>query len=116
MGWSCSKAASDVANKWSQACVAATGNSNTFVVGGVRFFFEISRTEHPDGAITGTIMKEVPAPAETRIVTVPSAVEAALGIAPASDSFYASRAGSFRINGDGSIKRAPAFLKKAAVS
>jgi hypothetical protein len=114
MGWSCTKAASDVMQAWSNACRAQTGTSNTYTVGNDTYFFEVSRTEHADGAITGSVMKKVAAPTPTKVVTVPSMVEQALGIAQ-SESFWARKAGSFRINGDGTIARAPAFLKAARV-
>jgi hypothetical protein len=51
--------------------------------------YEVSNKEHADGAITGKIMRFV-------------------------DETHCVSAGSFRINPDGSIERAPAFLKKAA--
>lgn len=112
MGWSCTKAASDVARKWSEACVASTGSSNTYKVGNERYFFEISNKEHADGAITGTIMRIVPAPASHRAMIAPTAAEMACGVE--AETFFARKAGSFRINGDGSIARAPAFLKAAS--
>lgn len=113
MGWSCTKAASDVLNAWSEACRAQTGSSNEFRVGGETYFYEVSRTEHADGAITGSIMKVVEAPAPAQIVTVPTMVEQVLGIARP-ESFWSRKTGSFRINGDGTIARAPAFLRAAA--
>lgn len=94
MGWSCRAEASDVMKAWTAACVADTGSANVFVVKGTEYFWELSRTEHYDGAITGTIMKVV----EKRADGVSMAV----------------RSGTFRIEGDGTVTRAPAFLKKAA--
>ena len=93
MGWSCRADAGRTLDSWTQACVASTGMSNTYDVGGKRYFFEVSRTEHHDGAITGKVMRMLPADTEGRCFCKPS--------------------GSFRINGDGSIERGPKFLKDA---
>ncbi len=57
MGWSCRADAAQVAEKWTQACVAQTGQSNVFEWQGRKFFWEASRTEHADGAITGSIWR-----------------------------------------------------------
>lgn len=95
MGWSCRADASRVLEQMTAACVTSTGMSNTYEVKGQRYFFEVSRTEHHDGAITGAVMKMSPADAQGRC--------------------FCTRAGSFRINGDGSIARAPKFLKDAAL-
>lgn len=90
MGWSCSKAASEVMTKISNACIAQTGSQNTFKVKNTEFFFEASRKEHYDGAITGSIVKMLP-------------------------NNMCRKAGSFKINGDGTIERAPKFMKKASL-
>lgn len=78
-------------DSWTRACFAQTGVQNVFEVrGGQRYMWEVSRTEHHDGAITGTVWKMF------------------------EDELGASRcrqSGSFRIEGDGTVKRAPAFLK-----
>ena len=63
---------------------------NTFTTSRGKYFFETSRTEHSDGAITGTIQKWIPGTDFTKI------------------------SGSFRIEGDGTVTRAPKFLKDAA--
>lgn len=89
MGWSCRADAGNVLDKMSAACVASTGMSNTWEHNGVRYFFEISRTEHADGAITGSVCKFV-------------------------GKDLCRKSGSIRIEGDGTITRAPAFLKNAA--
>jgi hypothetical protein len=68
-------------------CVRSTGMSNTFTYKGDKYFFEHSRREHADGAITGTLNKFV---GENRCKTV----------------------GSLRIDGDGKITRGLAFLRK----
>ena len=91
MGWSCAAAAGNTMRAWVDACVASTGQSNVFVTKGERFFWEESRTEHRDGAITGTVFKMLPTELEGRCL--------------------ARKVASFRINPDGTVARAPAFLK-----
>lgn len=73
---------------WTDACIEQTGSQNVYEANGNRYFWETSR-EQPDGAITGKIMRFV-------------------GV----DSCRPS--GTFRIEPDGSIARAPKFLKDAA--
>lgn len=87
MGWSCRAEASRVERAWEEGCRAQTGSSNVFVVNNVRHFYERSNKEHRDGAITGTIWRYLP------------------------DGEHVRKAGSFRIEGDGTITRAPAVLK-----
>jgi hypothetical protein len=94
MGWSCRADAHETMQKWTAACVAQTGSQNEFDADGVRYFWELSRTEHDDGAITGTIMRVT----EKR----------------PDGSMMAVKCGSFRINPDGTIGRAPAFLRSAS--
>jgi len=95
MGWSCAKDADDTMQKWTAACIAQTGSQNVYKAGGQTYFWDISRTEHDDGAITGTILRME-------------------GNGDINGVNHAYRAGTFRINGDGTIARAPAFLKAAA--
>jgi hypothetical protein len=76
---------------WEDACRKAGGSSNVFESGGVKYFFESSRKEHRDGAITGTIWKHV-------------------------DETHCRKAGSFRINRDGSVARAHKWLKDRSPS
>lgn len=102
MGWSCRADAGRVMDAWAAACVAATGSQNTFVVDGVEFFWEVSRTEHADGAITGTVYRTVRKPTPEDLATNPYCAG------------WSVKAGSFRIAGDGRIIRAPKFLKDAA--
>ena len=90
MGWSCRKDAAEVSDTWVEACLAQTKSQNTFEVKGVKYFWETSRKEHGDGAITGTIWKFV-------------------------DETHVNRTGTFHIEGNGTITRAPKFLKDAAV-
>lgn len=95
MGWSCAAKAGDVLRRWTEACVEQTGSQNVFEDRGRRYFFEVSRTEHGDGAITGSVHRETHRDG---------------------DRVFCQRAGTFRINGDGSVARAPGFLKRAAAS
>lgn len=75
-----------------------------------RILIEVSNREHADGAITGTLMREVlRGPQQAHVA--PPAHELALGIAQ-QEGFMAKPTGTFRINGDGSIARAPAWLRK----
>jgi hypothetical protein len=92
MGWSCARDAGYVLDAFTAACIKNSGNQNTWTdpKTGKRYFFETSRTEHYDGAITGTIWRFLP------------------------DDKHVRKSGSFRIEGDGEVTRAPAFLKKAA--
>lgn len=94
MGWSCRADAGATLDKFGNACIAQTGSSNVFEAGGKRYFYEVSNTEHGDGAITGSIWKFLTHNPD--------------------GSGKCVKAGSFRINPNGSIARAPAFLKKAA--
>ena len=91
MGWTCTKAAADTEARWTAACVKQTGSQNTFEVNGQRYFFETSRTEHADGAITGTVHR--------------------MCSCAAASYEHTHDAGGFRINGDGSVARAPKWLK-----
>jgi hypothetical protein len=91
MGWSCSALASKTADKWSAFCAKSTGSSNVYIDKGVRYFYETSNREHADGAITGKIWRMA-------------------------DGDLAYPAGTFRINPDGTIARAPKALKDAAKS
>ncbi len=93
MGWSCATDANETMKKWTAACVAQTGSQNVYVVKGQKYMWEISETEHADGAITGTIFKM-------------------LTVKP-DGSGTVRQTGSFRIEPDGSVGRAPAFLKAA---
>ena len=88
MGWSCSQKSSQTMDKWTAACLKSTGSQNTYKNRGETYFFENSRREYEDGAITGTIWRFLP------------------------NDTHVRKSSSFRINGDGSIERAPSFLKK----
>jgi len=96
MGWSCRAEAGNTLNAWQDACFAQTGMANVFLskggsernqfAGGSKYMFEVSNKEHHDGAITGSIQRFV-------------------------DDTHVVKAGSFRIEPDGTVSRAPAFLK-----
>ena len=88
MGYSCTAAANDVIKKWVEACVASTGCSNTWREGSKEFFFEVDR-EQSDGAVTGSVYKTV-------------------------DEDRCQRSGTFRVDPDGAVVRAPAFLLLAS--
>lgn len=90
MGWSCNAKAGNVLNAWQDACAAQNGSSNVFTTARGKYFFEVSRTEHLDGAITGTVQKWIPG------------------------TSFVKPSGSFRIEGDGSVTRGPKSLKDAA--
>ena len=84
MGWSCSKEASKAMERISAACRTQTNTQNAYrVIGGVEFFWEASRKEHEDGAITGSIF-------------------------PMSGG---GRVGTFRIEPDGTMSKGPKTLK-----
>lgn len=91
MGWSCSSAASarlDAISSWIVLNGNMDGSQNSWKDPrtGERYFFESSRREHSDGAITGSIWKFV---GENSVV----------------------KSGSFKIERDGRISRGPAFFK-----
>lgn len=59
MGWSCSALANSRLDAISGFCVVQTGQQNVFRDYNNNWrFFEVSRREHPDGAITGSIRRE----------------------------------------------------------
>jgi hypothetical protein len=76
----------------SDLCVKQTGSSNKYEANGNEYFFETSRTEHGDGAITGQIWKYLK-----------------------DGSGRVTKSGSFRIEGDGKISRGPAIFKKMTI-
>ncbi len=88
MGWSCSAAVGVTMERWTAACLESTKSQNEWEQGGRRYFWELSVQEHDDGAATGEVFE----------------LRATL----------AYPAGSFRIEGDGSVTRAPKFLRDAA--
>ena len=87
MGWSYGAKAGLVMQAWMEACLLSTDMQNVFIVGDNKYMFEASRREHRDGSITGSIWRFLP-----------------------NDKI--TRSGTFRIEGDGTVSRAPSFLKK----
>ena len=92
MGWSCRKEASDTLGQITKAIGERFNNQNKWQIGGRKFFYEHSNVEHKDGAITGMVY-------EIRFYS------------PTKDE-RCFEAGSFRIEGDGTIKRVPHFPKE----
>ncbi len=82
MGWSCNAAAAIALDQVTQMCIKSTGSSNTWEHGRNKYFYEPSRVEHDDGAITGSVFKFL-------------------------DDGRCRKVGSFRINGDGVVERFP---------
>ena len=87
MGWSYAQEAGKIMNAWKEVCYKRSGSQNQWENKGKTYFFETSRVEHDDGSITGTVWRFL------------------------ADGVHVRRSGSFKINGDGSIERAPKFLK-----
>lgn len=84
MGYSCSTKANHVLEALMKIIGGESKTSNGFEINGARYFYEIGR-ENRDGAITGTVHKI--------------------------DGPYAKRAGSFRIEPDGTITKFPGTSK-----
>lgn len=87
MGWSYAKAAGDIMDKWTEACIANSGSQNQWSEKGKTYFFETTRRDHKDGAICGSIWSFL------------------------ADGVHVRKSGTFRINSDGTVGRAPKFLK-----
>lgn len=90
MGWSCRADAWNTADTWKDQCLGQvrTDGEKPYQNGylgkdGNRYFFQNSRTEHDDGAITGTTYRYLP------------------------DGEHVRKSGTFRIEGDGSVTRYP---------
>ncbi len=72
MGWSCSMVASNIMNSMTKASLAMSGEQNVYQYKGQWYMWEISRREHRDGSITGSISRflgDRHAPT-TRVLTV----------------------------------------------
>lgn len=93
MGWSCRAEAGNTMDRWVAACRAQTGSQNAYEFKGRRYFWELSNTEHADGAISG------------EIYVITEVVD--------KDTFYSHQVGTFFIEPDGHVSRAPSFLKEA---
>ena len=86
MGWSCNVAAAltlDAIQAAQERAGERTSNGLRSPAGESIGFFESSRTEHADGAITGSVWRYLP------------------------DGAHIRRAGSFRIDGAGKVSRFP---------
>ena len=93
MGKSYTMEAHEVFDAWREDCLASTGSSNSYEVEGSKYFMELTRRQHEDCRITGTVWRLVSRNDETGV----SSCEAA---------------GSFRISADGEVVRYPVGLRK----
>lgn len=87
MGWSCSNFANFRLDAISKACIDQQNNQNTFISNGKKYFFEVSRREHHDGSVTGTVYRWI-------------------------DNNRVKPSGSFKIKSNGEIERGPSWMKK----
>ena len=62
MGWSCSAVASNIMDELSEKSFKKSGLQNVYEHKGNWFMWEVSRKEHEDGSITGSIHKFVEDP------------------------------------------------------
>jgi hypothetical protein len=93
MGKSYTSEAHDIFNAWREVCLASTGTSNSYEVDGSKYFIELSRKQHEDCRITGTVWRLVARNDETGVSNCTSA-------------------GSFSISADGKTVRYPVGLRK----
>jgi hypothetical protein len=93
MGKSYTMEAHEVFDAWRHICLASTQIQNVYEVDGNRYTLELSRRQHADCRITGTVWRLVSRNDETGV----SSCEAA---------------GSFRISADGEVVRYPVGLRK----
>lgn len=89
MGWSCGHIAGKTLDLVTAACLESTNVQNTYTTRGKKYLIDVSRVEHHDGAITGSIYNMLP-------------------------NNMCKKSGSFRIEPDGSISRGPKWMKDAA--
>ncbi len=94
MGWSCSAVADETLKLWTKHCVSTHGSQNTYRVNGVEYFFDVSRREYDDGRICGTVYRME---------------------SDGAGRGFCRKVSTFRINGDGTVDRAPAVLKALGV-
>jgi hypothetical protein len=85
MGYSCARKAMEVVKVWQNWCYKNFDSQNAYIHNNTRYFFEIGK-ENGDGAITGSIWRFMP------------------------DGIHVKKSGSFRIESDGTITRAPKAL------
>lgn len=88
MGWSCSKAVSDLMKRWEVACLSSTDSQNSWRENGRMFFWEADPREYADGGVSGKVFED--------------------------KGHTAMRVGSVKVEGSGTVTRAPAFLKGVA--
>jgi hypothetical protein len=92
MGKSYTSEAHEVFNAWREVCLANTGTSNSYEVDGNKYFMELSRKQHEDCRITGTVWRLLSTNAD--------------GVSTCTS------AGSFRISANGEVARYPVGLRK----
>jgi hypothetical protein len=85
--------AHDIFSAWKDICIASTGIGNVYEVDGNRYTLDISRKQHNDGAMTGSVWRLLTTNAETGVSTC-------------------QKAGSWRIDADGTVARYPVGLRK----
>jgi len=90
MGYSCSAAAHETLRTLDVVCLSQTGTSNSYIGrDGHEYFYETSRVEHADGAITGSVFQMIEG--------------------------FAHSSGNFRIAGDGKVTRWPTAFQRDLV-
>ena len=95
MGKSYTREAHDVFDAWREVCLASTNTSNSYEAQGHRYFIELSRQQHADCRITGTVWRLVSRNDETGVGTC-------------------EKAGSFRIEPNGEVTRYPVGFRTLA--
>ena len=93
MGKVYSGEAHDIFGVWKDICIASTGIGNVYEVDGNRYTLDLSRKQHADGAMTGSVWRLLSTNEETGVSTC-------------------EKAGSFRIDADGTVSRYPVGLRK----
>ena len=92
MGKSYTREAHDIFNDWRHICLASTNIQNVYEVDGNRYTLELSRRQHADCRITGTVWRLLSTNAD--------------GVSTCTS------AGSFSISADGKTVRYPVGLRK----
>jgi hypothetical protein len=98
MSYSCAARASDIERVWADVCYKQTGSSNVYEVDGKRYFYNVGR-EQRDGAVTGSVWR------------MEVALRDSKGSHVGSDGVCV-RAGTFRIEPDGTVTRFPVGFRK----
>lgn len=108
MGYSQTVASANVSDRWTRACVQSSGMQNVWTDRGQWYMWERGR-EQDDGAEVGSIMRFVGHP------YIPTAIPTRQCVQCGERDHTASayRTGSYRIDPDGRVARAPAFLRRA---